>query len=534
MSRAARWWIVFGLCNVVVALALIWTTRVVVGLERSELRARAETGYQESLRLAMWRMDSWLALLLASEAARPRDSEQEHDYIELRFQIDAQGLATSEQTERLEPLRPYLALTNIHAAMTQADALVSTKLAPSIEAATAITDADRSNAQTIKTQNEFDARVACGVPRPSGSELTGRQVVVWLGAPAPASVPALAFLRRAGENMGFTGYFLNWPRIEERLLFEIRDLFPDAKLERVMIGGKPIDPLGRGLANIPVTLVTKFPGPIAATGITGGRAALGLAWLAMIVASIAVGATLRSSIELGERRRRFVSAVTHELRTPLTTFQLYSEMLADGLVQDEDKRQQYLETLKDESQRLSAMVANVLAHAQLEGKHEPRRLEQTNLGKLIARLRPPLERRVAASKLTLEIENRSPETAPLTVDSEAISQILGNLVDNAAKYASGSNPSVIQLGVAAQNGSLILTVRDHGPGIPREKAKAIFAAFDRGGRDPSDPVPGIGLGLALARGLARDMGGELTLENPNEPGALFRVELPSKCSTPAN
>ncbi len=89
MSRAARWWIVFGLCNVVVALALIWTTRVVVGLERSELRARAETDYQESLRLAMWRMDSWLALLLASEAARPRDSEQEHDYIELRFQIDA-------------------------------------------------------------------------------------------------------------------------------------------------------------------------------------------------------------------------------------------------------------------------------------------------------------------------------------------------------------------------------------------------------------------------------------------------------------
>ena len=71
MSRATRWWVVFGACNVVVALALIWTTRVVVALERSEQRARAETDYQESLRLAMWRMDSWLALLLAREAARP-------------------------------------------------------------------------------------------------------------------------------------------------------------------------------------------------------------------------------------------------------------------------------------------------------------------------------------------------------------------------------------------------------------------------------------------------------------------------------
>ncbi len=57
MSRTARWWVIFGACNVVVALALIWTTWVVVDLERRELRARAETEYQQSLRLAMWRMD---------------------------------------------------------------------------------------------------------------------------------------------------------------------------------------------------------------------------------------------------------------------------------------------------------------------------------------------------------------------------------------------------------------------------------------------------------------------------------------------
>ena len=101
-------------------------------------------------------------------------------------------------------------------------------------------------------------------------------------------------------------------------------------------------------------------------------------------------------------------------------------------------------------------------------------------------------------------------------------------MDNAAKYAAGKDQSEIHLRASTSNGSLVLTVRDHGPGVPRDQAKAIFAAFDRGGREVSDPVPGVGLGLALSRGLAREMGGDLTLESPADGGALFRLELPAK------
>jgi len=249
------------------------------------------------------------------------------------------------------------------------------------------------------------------------------------------------------------------------------------------------------------------------------------------VAAVAVGATLRKSIDLGERRRRFVSAVTHELRTPLTTFQMYSEMLADGLVTNEDKRQQYLLTLKDESQRLSAMVANVLEHARLEERGGSHRFESMNLNVLLTRLKPPLARRVESTPMALEVEIDGPGDTPLSVDAEAIGQILGNLVDNAAKYANGTASPTIHLGAAAANGSLVLTVRDHGPGIPREQARSVFDPFERGGRDPADPVPGVGLGLALARGLARDMGGELTLESPSDGGARFRLELPATAKT---
>ncbi|MDH3629007.1 MAG: HAMP domain-containing histidine kinase [Acidobacteriota bacterium] len=525
MSRAARWWVVFGACNVIVALALIWTTRVVVDLERRELAARAETDYQQSLRLAMWRMDSWLAVLFAREAARPSSDylspDLESDFVELRFEIDAQGLAASAQ-ESLDTYRGYLDPNAVHLAFSATDGLVETKLA----------DPQQDPSQLVKTQNEFDARLACGVPRPPGEDLAGRQVVAWLEPPAPQSEPALAFLRRTELDGAdrIQGFILAWPRLHDRLLLEIDDLFPDARLERVA-SNEPTDPLGRGLANIPVKMVAAAQPVLPTTGFTAGRTALTVAWLAAIVAAIVVGATLRKSIDLGERRRRFVSAVTHELRTPLTTFQMYSEMLADGLVTTEEQRRQYLQTLKDESQRLSAMVSNVLTHARLEERGGSRQFESMTLNALLTRLKPPLERSVESTPMTLCLDVDGPDDIPLSVNAEAIGQILGNLVDNAAKYANGTTSPTIRLSAAAKNGSLVMTVRDHGPGIPREQVRVVFDPFERGGRDPADPVPGVGLGLALARGLARDLGGELTLESPSDGGARFRLELPTVAET---
>jgi signal transduction histidine kinase len=419
----------------------------------------------------------------------------------------------------------------VRSAVASADSLVSTKLASLSAPPPSEGDADWIEAQQLKTENEFDARVACTVPRPPGTDSGGRQVIVWLDPPpGTEGESALVFLRRMGSGGAevFQGFILDWPRLSERLLFEIKDLFPVAELRRATSTAATVDSPGRGLANVPVTLVTPAPTPARAGWVTPGRAVLGLAWLAVIGAAVALGTTLRKSIDLGERRRRFVSAVTHELRTPLTTFQMYSEMLADGVVPTEEKRLEYLRTLKNEAHRLSAMVGNVLAHARLEEQSSPRHFESMTVGTLISRVRPPLERRTESSGMTLEIGSATSGSGPVAVDVEAIGQILANLVDNAAKYASGAEPATIRLEASTLNGSLVLTVRDRGPGVPREQAKAIFAPFERGGRDPSDPIPGVGLGLALSRGLARDMGGDLTLEPTNHRGALFRLVLPTK------
>jgi signal transduction histidine kinase len=254
---------------------------------------------------------------------------------------------------------------------------------------------------------------------------------------------------------------------------------------------------------------------------------LGLAWLLALVASLAVGITLYESVQLSERRRRFVSAVTHELRTPLTTFKLYSEMLAGGFVPDE-KRQQYLETLKDESERLSAMVENVLTHARLEQRGGTRRLEKLTLEGLLARVTPPLHRQAEASGFTLDVQCEPPGASPVEVDAASIGQVLRNLVDNAGKYGRNGAGSTVELSVQLHNGSLIMKVRDRGPGVPAGQAKSIFDPFDRGDRDPTDPNPGIGLGLSISRGLARDMRGDVTLESSPGQGACFRLEVPAE------
>ena len=101
MRRAVRFWLVFAACNLVVGAALVRISAVVVRLERSELQARAETEYQESLRLALWRMDSWLSLFLARQAARPGGESQplepDSEFLLLRFEVDARGAVTSPQ-----------------------------------------------------------------------------------------------------------------------------------------------------------------------------------------------------------------------------------------------------------------------------------------------------------------------------------------------------------------------------------------------------------------------------------------------------
>lgn len=337
------------------------------------------------------------------------------------------------------------------------------------------------------------------------------------------------------------GCLLDWPAISEWLLEMVDDLLPEASFQPVT-GPPEEDPL-RMLASVPARLI---PGPeiveasaplaplpplpelvAAATRPTLSpiRLSLAVAWTCVLLAAVAVAVLLWGVMRLSERRAAFVTAVTHELRTPLTTFQMYAEMLSEDMV-PEPQRKGYLRTLSTEASRLTHLVENVLSYARLERGRSDGRIESIGLEQLV----DPAVRRLAdratqaGMQLIVETEPGSGDTV-VRANPSAVEQILFNLVDNACKYAVGAEDKRIHLGLSASNGTVQVTVADHGPGVSRGDSRRLFRSFSKTAHEAAHSAPGVGLGLALSRRLADDMGGNLQLDETATDGARFVFTL---------
>jgi signal transduction histidine kinase len=245
---------------------------------------------------------------------------------------------------------------------------------------------------------------------------------------------------------------------------------------------------------------------------------------------LAIAFVLHRAVLLSERRGAFVSAVTHELRTPLTTFRLYSEMLADDMVPDPERRREYLTTLCDESTRLMHLVENVLSFSRIERGRTAARMELVSVESLIQRIEPRLRQRTDQVGLLLKTDvNRAAGLACVKVDALAVEQILFNLTDNACKYAApDSDPQELQLSVVVEGKDINFTLRDFGPGLPKQARKKLFQPFAKSATEAAHSAPGVGLGLALCRRLARELGGRLTHQAVSGRGACFCLSLPQQ------
>jgi len=344
----------------------------------------------------------------------------------------------------------------------------------------------------------------------------------------------------AGGREYVQGCLLDWPAIKTFLLETVEDLLPEADLEPVLA----VRPEGeaRMLAALPVRLL---PGEMTLDRALAGQTSveaegllspillsLGTAWTCVLLAAVAVAALLLGVVRLSERRAAFVSAVTHELRTPLTTFQMYAEMLAEGMVPDAAQQKHYLSTLRAESVRLAHLVENVLCYARLERGRTQRvpdgRLEQLSLGELVEQIQSRLAGRAeqAGMQLVLETKDGAAE-ATVRANVSAAEQILFNLVDNACKYAASADDKRIHLTLDAANGAAQLQLRDHGPGVSAAVRRRLFQPFSKSAHEAAHTAPGVGLGLALSRRLARDMGGDLRLDDTMTDGACFVLTLPA-------
>lgn len=329
---------------------------------------------------------------------------------------------------------------------------------------------------------------------------------------------------RTADGERIDGSWLDWAAVRGILGAEIGDLLPTATVVQVL-DTSAIDP-SRRLATLPVGL---DPGALDLATDPGARplrVAIGAAWAFVVVAVGAVAMLLRGSLSLSERRAAFVSAVTHELRTPLTTFRMYTEMLSEGMV-DEERRDRYVSTLRREAERLGQLVENVLAYARIEADHGGRRaieVETIAIDRVVERCVDRLAERCRTAGLVLDIDIRATDCS-VRVDLVAVEQILFNLVDNAAKYGATETDPAIELRVARVGGVIEIGVRDFGPGVPEAERVRVFEPFAKSSVHEAGTKPGVGLGLALSRRLAQQMGGKLELRAADR-GAMFVLSLP--------
>jgi signal transduction histidine kinase len=355
----------------------------------------------------------------------------------------------------------------------------------------------------------------------------GQFSAAWVLGPKPGE-SELVYTREvdAGDTHLTQGFWVDWESLRDSLLADTKDLVPGATLRPLLSAPDPADQavLGRTLAALPAVLEAPLPKMPAMPVWSPVRSTLLATWIAALGAMIAIALVLRASMELAERRGRFVSAVTHELRTPLTTFCLYSQMLADGMVKGEEDRQTYVKTLSSESQRLARIVESVLEYARL-GRRQGSGKSLALVSELVEKIVPELRQRCEQAGMELLVENTADPKAQVLADAATLDRVLFNLVDNACKYASGSDDKRVHLVVETSGRELFLSVKDHGPGLERQEQRRVFRPFIRGQRQIDGSIPGLGLGLALSQGLAKELRGDLRIM-PTESGAEFRLRVP--------
>lgn len=330
------------------------------------------------------------------------------------------------------------------------------------------------------------------------------------------------------------GCWLNWESLAAHLRQEVADVLPDVQLRAVALQPDGLPPTGRILATLPVELVVNQQlsanlgfgeSPLGSAGWSSSQLAIAAGWIGLFAAAIASAVLLNGLLRLSARRAAFVSAVSHELRSPLTTFQLYSEMLADGLV-DEPQRDLYAQTLKSESVRLAGLVENVLQYARLDRSRSLSKLQGISIGDLLERVWPRLQARADQNSWRLELKiPPAARAAMIKVDLAGVERVLFNLIDNACKYAQPAQVPRIVVEVGLSRRRVVFSVQDFGPGVPKRKRSHLFAPFSKSDQEAADSSPGVGLGLALCQRLAREMKGRVRwISSP--VGARFALELP--------
>ena len=228
-------------------------------------------------------------------------------------------------------------------------------------------------------------------------------------------------------------------------------------------------------------------------------------------------------LALAKLKSDFVSNVSHELRTPLALIRLYSETLELGRLPNSSKQHEYHEIIRKESERLTALINNILDFSRIEAGKKEYTFRETDVADLVRSTLESYRFEIEQNGFRLEekIEDNLP---PLQVDREAIARSLLNLVNNAVKYS--VSDKYLGVSLYRRNGGVNLEVVDHGIGIPPNEQAKIFEKFYRACDPLVHNTKGSGLGLSLVRHIVEAHGGEVGVESSPGKGSKFTITLP--------
>ncbi len=232
--------------------------------------------------------------------------------------------------------------------------------------------------------------------------------------------------------------------------------------------------------------------------------------------------TARMQMETEQMRSSLLSAVSHDLRTPLASITgAASTLRSQGDKLAPETRQDLLDSIADEAERLSRLVSNLLDMTRLQSGVELRR-DLYPLEEIVGAALQRMERQLGGRQVTTSL----PETLPLVyADDVLLGQLVLNLLENATKYTPEGTP--IELVAESLSDSVVLEIRDHGPGLSPGEENRIFDKFYRG---RSDAVRGAGLGLAICRAVIEAHEGTIEAFNGSGGGAVFRIRIPARRS----
>jgi signal transduction histidine kinase len=248
---------------------------------------------------------------------------------------------------------------------------------------------------------------------------------------------------------------------------------------------------------------------------------IGLLLLAIAVGSWLIVSDVQRQLTLSRQKTDFVSNVSHELKTPLTSIRMFSELLAEG--RGTDRHREYLGIISAETARLTRLINNVLDFARMERGGNKYRLDSCDLVRLVQETVESYRPQLQAAGFTIECE--VPDgSVEIQGDRDALAQVLLNLISNAEKYSAERKEITVWLKTEMENA--VIQVLDRGVGVPPRCEEKIFEQFYRAHDSLSSGIQGSGLGLTLARQIARAHGGDIICQARAGGGSCFVFKLP--------